>query len=425
MALALMLGLIARVPARADEPALALAVLEQRVSSALALQAAQQHADSAAQAAAVESARSGLQYFLATGYGFHNSIVTNNLNNQALDYDQRIGVQLPLLGTNFDQTQSILSAQTAATLARISVDDTKRQVVAQLRDAYVQYWLYSSQSTSDVGYVGALNQELPRALALVKTGFWTGADLIDFREALSAAQTDLQVNRNSRRAQLSRLRSVLGQRLDAFSPLEPDFAAACEPSLDRAIDLATNVDATIAKLEAQIAETKTLLKNVPGSSIQASAQTSFGAVFNIPPRAGYEFVVGLNASLPAHNRVEEQSRRREYEEQLADLRLQEQQARLDVASAVELALTNYTNARVTLAQAREDERARREDLRTSLVRFQTINAPDAAPFAAVNTATINVYKSVAASTTASANVYLAANQLLLLSPGACQGGSSK
>lgn len=407
--------------ATAAEPAIALPTLEQRLPGSLSLQAAEQHVEFAAQAVSAQIYKSGLQYFVKDATSFHNDIVTNSLNNTSLSYGQRVGLQWPLLGTKFDENASILAAQTEATIAQITYGDTRRQVLSKLRESYVMYWQFFGQAATDQEYVGTLTRALPSARALLSTGFWTAGNFADFRTSLAEAQTDLQSNQNSVVAQLAALRAVLNQPVSRFRPVDPSFAAACTPTLDVAVRSAASADPTIAKLDAEILETKILARSVHGSSIEANAQASAGAVFNVPPRVGYNVGIELNATLPTHMRSQERAHQRQLEAQLAELTLQEKQARLDVAGTVEAALNDYTNAALVLTQAVQTESARHDDLRDARVRFQTINSPSASPFNDVQAATIAYFQSERDTIAARAKLYLAANHLLLLSPGACGG----
>ncbi|MGH7662110.1 MAG: TolC family protein [Vulcanimicrobiaceae bacterium] len=419
--LAIALTLVPLRPSDAAEPVVTLSLLEQRLPNSLSLQAAQQHVEFATQAVSAQIYKSGLQYFVKDATSFHNDVVTNSLNNTSLSYGQRIGLQWPLLGTKFDENAAILSTQTDAVIARITYDDMRRQILSKLRESYVTYWQSFGQAANDQNFVGTLVRELPSARALLTTGFWTTANFADFRASLTEAQTDLQSNRNSLVAQLASLRSILNQPFKPFQPVDPAFSAGCSPTLDVAVRSATSVDLTIAKLDAQILETKTLLRKVSGSSIEANAQASAGAVFNVPPRIGYNIGLEINATVPTHMRSQEHAHQRQLEAQLAEITLQEKQARLDVAGTVESALNDFTNADLVLTQAVQEEKARQEDLRTARVRFQTVNAPSASPFNDVQTATIAYFQGARDTIAARAKLYLAANHLLLLSPGACGG----
>ena len=423
-ALALALTLISLRAAKASEPSLALPLLEQRLPSSLSLQAAEQRVEVAGQAVAAQIYKSGLQYFVKDATSFHNDVVTNSLNNTSLSYGQRVGLQWPLLGTKFDENAAILSTQTDAKIAQITYDDTRRQVLSKLRDSYVMYWQFFGQAAASQDYVATLTRALPSARALLTTGFWTRANFADFRTTLASAQTDLQNTRNSSVAQLAALRAVLNQPVDRFQPVDPDLAAGCAPTLEVAVRSATSVDPTIAKLDAEIVEAKTLVRNVPGSSIQANTQASAGAVFNVPPRLGYNIGLELSASLPTHMRAQERAHRRQLEAQVTELELQEKQARLDVAGAVEGALNDYTNADRTLKQAVQEEQSRHADLRDARVRFQTVNSPGAGPFNDVQAATVAYFQSARDTIAARAKLYLAADHLLLLSPGACGATAS-
>jgi outer membrane protein TolC len=194
----------------------------------------------------------------------------------------------------------------------------------------------------------------------------------------------------------------------------------CSPRRDDALAAAVASDGAIAKLNAGIAQAELFLRDVPRSSIAASAQLGTGQVADITPRGfGYDVTAGITLSLPVHARTEERALRRTLEAQIDDYRLQQDQRRLDVRAAVEQALDELSNARLQLVQAARDAQAKREELREARVRFATIASNGVTGFNDVEMKSAEAYVTQKSTTLARSQVLLAEIQLLQLAPGIC------
>ena len=368
----------------------------------------------------VVQSRSGLEYTYSNAIGPRSDIVIDNINNNTFRYQQRVGVQLPILGSAIAMKNNSIVAHTDEVLARIAYDQERRQRLSALRTAYVMYWQYDLQEAIADRYTGLLNGKLEPARGLRRNGFWTQGQFLDFLESLSRYRTTGQTLRSSRRAQLTLIASSLGAELATFRPLDPTFETGCVPTHDVALRAAEAIDATLATTDAQIAQIDGKLGNVRGSSIDARAEAGLGNVFDfIRPTVGYDVTAGVAVSLPTHARSEERSLRKQLDAERDEQRLLAEQRRSDLSAQVEGAIDELANARADLALARTEERARLEDVRESVVRFNTIVSTGSAAFDDIQIKSAEAFTAETATAAARANVYLKANALLLLAPASC------
>ena len=405
--------------ALAEQPALPLTKLEERLAGSFALQAAQQHVESTAQNVQVETDKSGLRYTTNTNVGYRNDVITNTLNEQFGRFAQMVGLELPILGEKFAQNQSIQTASLDALSAVHDLATQQRIVLASLRDAYVLYWQYEREMAIADSYAASLSRALPGARGLRRYGFWTQGEFLQFLVSVAQARTEGQTSAGLRRAKLAQISAILGQDVSPFRSVAPAFADGCQPRLEEAVASAAAVDPDLARLAAQIAADQNTMSQLHGSSIDASAVASVGAVGDIPPRAGIALTVGVAGSLPTHARAEERAHRRALEDEIASLGFAQKQRLAEIRASVSEALDDFTNAKLVSTQSELDERSRREILRETLVRFNTIPVPGAAPFNDVQARSAELFVSSRAAAAAAATVLLKANQILLLSPGAC------
>jgi hypothetical protein len=420
VALAATLVIVTPPASRAGEAAISLATFESMIDGAPGLAAASAHVRADQKAEGVASAKSGLDYVFNAAFGPRSDIVINNINNNTVRYAQSAGLGLPLLGTDVAQKNAIASAATDESVARIALAEERRTRLSNLRDAYVLYWQYDGQQRIAERYVRDVTAEVGPARSLRRNGFWTEANVLDFFDALSRFQTDVRTLRSSRRSELASIASALGTGVAPFRPLEPTLAAACFPRRDDAVRSAEDVDAGLARIAAQTALLETEAKRVRGSSIDAHATAALGNVFDlVPPRAGYELTAGVAAQLPTHARSEERSLRDELNAEIDEQHLLAGQRRAELSAAIEAAIDELANAREELAQTQTNERAKREDLRESMVRFKTLSGTGAAPFDDVQTNIAELFVAENATAIARGSAFLKANALLLLAPDAC------
>ena len=383
------------------------------------MQAAQQHVESTAQDVQVEIDKSGLRYVASSGLEFRDDIVTNDLNQQRGRLAQVVGLGLPVLGQKFAQNQAITTAGLDALTAVRAYAADKRIVLAQLREAYVFYWQHEREKSIADDYVATMSRLLPGARGLLRFGFWTQGNFLQFLVALSQARTETQSSADLQRAANARISAVLGQDVVPFRSTAPAFADGCAPRLDDAVASAVAVDPDLARLQAQTAADRKTLGQIRGSSIDASVQTTAGGVLDYPLAAGFAVGVSVAGSLPTHARAEERAHRRALEAEIADLGFQEKQRLADIRASVNEAIEDYASAKLVAQQTQREERSTRENLREARVRFSTIAQTGAAGFNEVQSRTVELFVSSRAAAAADASVLLKANSLLLLAPGAC------
>ena len=406
--------------ARGADATVSLASLEQRVAQAPGLIAGQRDIEAAQQAIRVERDRAGWNYQYNADFGPSAIIVPRSFDEHVLRFEHTFGLGLPLLGSKTAQLLTILDAQTKERLAEIAYEQARRLRIATLREAYVQYWEYDNESAVAQTYVGAVQAEIPKARALRQTGFWTYTNLLDFLDTVQRVQSDQRSFESLKRAQLATVQSAVGIEVPAFRPVQPEFYNACNVSRAGALTSAFAVDPTLATLTAEIVQVRTQLASVRGSSIAAAATGQAGSVTDINQKvSGYDLRAALNVSLPTHGRDEERALRDEYAAQLSSLSLQQEQRRVDIASSLDSVLADIESAQTTLAQAQQTEAARREDLRKSIIAYNTLRQGGATGFDQVHEKRDELYEAQKATAAARGDLLVKANQLLLVAPAAC------
>jgi outer membrane protein TolC len=406
--------------ARADEPALGLDTLETRVDEAPGVRAAAVAVSADVEGEGVASARTGLDYVFNNGIGPRSDIVTKNVNTNAFRYGQSVGVQLPILGRAFAQTNAVETARTTSQLARIDYQDRRRQVLTKLRTAYVLYWQYDRQQGLAQSYVDRLTQDLPAARALRSSGFFTEANLLDYLDTLSRLRTEARRDRSLERTQLAAISSALGSDIAPFHPIDPQFDPDCVPMRDDTVASAAAIDPDLAKIVADTDEVRSQLARVRGSSIDASVVANLGTVADIvPARLGYELTAGLSLTLPTHARAEERSLRNELQDELDSQQLLAEQRRDDIRAQVESVIDQLTSARDDLRQTLVADEAARENLREAEIRYRTITSPGASGFNDVQTRVVEAYSNENDAAIARADVFLKLEGVLALAPDAC------
>lgn len=421
-AVAIFVAAPAPVGADAPVPVITLGSLESQVPQAPALQADELEVEAALQDVNAQKAKSGIAYTFENDLGPSAIIVPRSYDYHVLRYDQSVGVTLPLFGSNLEQQESILDAEKQAQLARISLAESHRERLATLREAYTYYWQYGSEDNTANSYLHYAQSQLPQARALVRIGFWTSSRLIDFLDGVDRVKSDGENYRSLQLAQLTEISAAVGSEVQMFAPQLPSFFGSCIPDRSVALNSAFASDATLAQLDAAAVEDEALLKQVKFASVQASASLQAGSTTDINYRvSGYDARASVNLTAPHHAHAEERDLRSEYTYELQSLSLQESERRNDLTAAVDSSLDNVQEAQTTRLQALEDLAARSQDLKKAMVRYQTIHQAAGAGFSDVQERRDEVYAAQVALASASAQLLLQANQLLLVAPGACGG----
>ncbi|MHB8355073.1 MAG: TolC family protein [Vulcanimicrobiaceae bacterium] len=408
--------------AHATPPTVSLASLELKLPQAPALLADELQIEAAAQSGNAARAKSGLSYLYSNSFGPAAIIVPRSYDYHILRYEQSLGVSLPLFGSNAEEQLAIVDAQEREQLARIALAEARRERLAVLREAYVQYWEYDSETTIARGYLGAARDTLPQARVLLRTGFWTTSKLLDLLDAIDKVASDAEIFRNSQLTQLAQIEAAVGYEMPPFASETPAFFSSCVPDRRHALDSAYRADATLAQLDAQIVVVRSEYARASWSSLHASATLKAGFVTDINQHiSGYDLQAGVDLSAPRHGHAEERDVRAEYAEELQSLALREQQRHNDLDAAIDALLHSVANAHTALHQSLEDLATREQDLRKALVRYHTIHQAAGVGFSDVQERRDEVYAAQRAAALARGALLLQANQLLLIAPGTCDG----
>ncbi len=409
--------------ARAQDTPLSLAALEQKLPQAPLVVANQYDVQAAQAAVRAEQAKTGLSYTYSAALGPSEIIVPRSYDYHAFRFDQTAGVSMPLLGSRTQQFDAIADAQEKALVAQITLDQTQRERLAALRTAYIKYWQYNMEVNIALAYAGTEQQSLSQARVLRQTGFWTSTNMVDFLDLVQKVRTDADNFASSARGQLAQVDFAMGTEVPAFQPMEPDFFDNCTIDRSRAVASAELSDSTLATLSAEAGQINSELGQVKWAPVQANAGVQAGSVTDInQAQSGYAVQATLNLSVPSHMKAEELALRQQYEAQLQSVALQEQQRKIEIASAVDAALDEVHNAQATARQAQQDQSARQVDLRKSIIRFDTIRQPGSISFDDVQEKRDELYVVDRATTESRANVLLDATTLILIAPGACGAG---
>jgi uncharacterized DUF497 family protein/outer membrane protein TolC len=397
--------------------------LEAQISDAPEIQSKESSVEQELQALRGAQDKAGLSLFFNNSLGPAAIIVARSYDDHVLRYQQSLGLSVPLLGTNIEQQIAILGAAEQVQVARIALNEIHRQKIAALRKAYIQYWGDGDQAQVATRYVGASQSDLMTGRSFLKTGFFTSTDLLDIQASIQKIQFQFDSLSSLQRSQLALVGTALGFEQASFQPVTPDFFDGCVPDRAVALKSAYEVDPTLATIEAQTIELQQDLSKVRLSAVAASAYGAASTATDLNHQvSGYSFDAGLNFSVPTRGRDEERARRAEYNAELQALALSEKQRRVEIASALDAALDNVQSAQTILAQAREDQVARDQDLRTAKTAFEYIRQNPRGQFIDLHAKRGDLFVAQTAVSFDLQSLLLQATDLLFIAPAAC--GSS-
>lgn len=394
-----------------------LASLESRIPQAPGVLADESAIEEAIQAVRAARDETGLGYTYENSLGPADVIISATGTLGVLRFQQRGGVELPLVGSKIAKDLAVLTEQEREQLAVIALHETRRERLAQLRNAYVQYWSYYSQANVAQGYLDASRDERTKAEVLRRSGFWTSTDLLDFLNSVQKVQSESDAFRSSARGQLALVDSAVGSELPPFEPETPQFFDRCSPNRAKALDSAFAVDTTLAQYDAETVQTQEELARVHGSTINGKAQALAGSVTDINNRiSGYSVDAGVSVSLPTHARDEERAKRDQFNQQLKTLGLRQTQRKIELSSSVDSILADIASSLTELDQAQRDESAREADLRNAIVRYNTVRQTADTGFNDVHEKRNELYIAQRTVAEARATLLLKANDLLMVAP---------
>ena len=419
-ALAVLAVVLVAAPAWADESAISLASLETKIDQSYGVRAAVAHVDAAKEAEAVAQAQAGWGYYGDASFGPRSDIVTSTTNNQAFRFEESAGVQHPLFGRAAAQQLAVGAAETDVLVATAALHDQRTQALETLRTAYIEYWRYLHDAQVADAFYRDQRSMQAAAKALVKTGFWTQANYLDYLELTAKSQTDRASFRSSARAALTSIASALGEDVAAFRPVEPSLDRACNMSLNDAVESSVRADPQTAEIDARLGQTRRQLDAVRGVSVDALAHGGAGLQQDVGKNAGYDVTVGVTASLPTHERSEERALREQLVWNLAEDELLEQERRFALSSEVSSAFADLRDSRFELQQARSDETSKLEALRESKVRFSGTVSAGASAFDDLQLRKSDLYVARVATIDAQALLWTKGAALSALAPDACE-----
>lgn len=396
-----------------------LTALEAQLDHSYGLLAARAGIISASSAESVEQEKSGLKYVAGANLSQRQTSVTNRATNQALYFTPTAGVSVPLYGTKFGEEDAVDRADLARILAEIAYADQKRQYLANLRQSYILLWQSYREASIEQSFLMSQGGSGSPARALVRTGFWTKANYLDFDRQLTQAQSDLSTSRRRISAQFATLSSIVDQPVGQFEPVDPTLASGCSPNLETAVISAIASDPLIAQYDAQIVLAKREFTRVKGSSLDVSALANVGADFNILHNFGYVVEVGVALIWPPHARAEERARYQQITATIEQNALLEQQRRQDLRALTAQVLADVGVARDVRTQAHVDLHSMEETLREAIVRRNTVATGGATGFENVQKARYDLYSAQRAATESEAAVWTKGADLLMLAPQSC------
>jgi outer membrane protein TolC len=372
--LAALLSMFLAPPAAFAEP-LPLAELEGRLASSLRLKALETQIDYAQHVLRQQQSREGVQISGRLDAGHYRQIVTNNLTRNYDALQPHIGLSYPLLGGRAQQLEATRAAQTQATLNSIDFDDTRRQLLHQLRKQYTLYWQYSQSEQLTAQYLESLRANEPAASKLHEKGMWTGSEFLHFNNSLAAARDELQRFRALQRMALNAMHSILGQSIGAFQSVQPDFPPPCHSSagLNRS---AERHSAELRKLDAQREALVYNREIGAGSNVNADLHLGLGYTSELAnDRQGYAATAGVSISMPAGFQEAERANRDRLNAAVMVNQMLGEQARLDLQLNTAQAYENLKLAQNRLEVAKSQAQTAREALRESRMQFDRVPHP--------------------------------------------------
>lgn len=402
--------------------ALPLPELEGRLASSLRLKALETQIGYAQHVLRQQQSREGMQISGRLDAGHHRQIVTNTLTRNYDALQPHIGLSYPLLGARAQQLEATRAAQTQTTLSSIDFDDTRRQLLHQLRQQYTLYWQYNQAEQLAARHLESLSANEAAASKLLEKGMWTGSEYLHFNNSLAAARDELQRFRALQRMALNTMYSIVGQRIDAFQPAQPDFPQLCLSSekLNRS---AERHSAELRKLAAQREALVYNREIGAGSNVHADLHLGVGYTSELAnDRQGYAATAGVSISMPAGFQEAERANRDRLNAALVVNQMLGEQARLDLQLDTAQAYENLQLAQNRLETAKSQAQTAREALREAKMQFERVPHP---VFNELMQKISQEYQAAMTEIESRSQSLQRASDLLLLAPDSCAGADSE
>jgi outer membrane protein TolC len=401
--------------ARADTASVAVTSFEQRADAALTLAAAAAEVDQRSDLLQVARDQAGPSLLEANDLGPHQDVVYDGLIRRYVRFAQALGVSLPILGKQERQQQDVASAATDKELAQLDYRGTKLQLIANVRESYINYWAATLDEEITQAYLQELAADERSVTSYYRTGFWTQANLLRYQAYISSAQADLGQWSLAQKTALGQLGLATNALVAPFSPLEPAFAT-CDVSGPAALAVALVSDVPLAELLAQEQFETSLVRLQRYLGYDGTFDFAANGSLESPGGLGYGLQIGTTVALPLHSgrMGRDQVRALEAKAQQYDLLAKQRRAELGVD--VQQYINQRDQALVQLAASRGVAAALNEEVKEARVRLRYI-AP--ATLAEVQADGQDAYKARLAIVEDQAAALLHINELLQLAPDAC------
>lgn len=322
-----------------------------------------------------EQAKEGAQLYAGIDAGHYKQIVTSDLTRTYNAATPSVGISYGLLGTRSKQLEAIQTARTEVEVNSITLEDTQRGVLHDLRKAYALVWQYHRQSRIADTYLEALTSRSAAADKLRQRGLWTDSDYLQFKSTVAAAQADVQRFHALERTYVGAMRAILGSAFVDFTPLDPEMPKLC-PAIANLDQSARQNSALLKKFAAEL-EALAYDKSInAGSSVDSNVHAGLNGVDEVSTgRRGYSGIVGVSIAMPANFREADQANMDKLNAATIANRALDDQARQDLRAQIEEALENYHVAMGQIAISEERVKAAREALREVKRQFDLVPRP--------------------------------------------------
>jgi outer membrane protein TolC len=353
-------------------PVVPLSFFEQRAALNPRLQAAEEAFAAARQGVRAEGARSGARIVVQGMTGPQRQVVARDLITQSFHYGQSIGLNFPLYAAKAAQREAVAQAQADETDAKAALDETRRRLLADVREAYVAYWLAARQGELARAYGDDLARNVQSARALHIHGFWTDADYFAYLDKVEQSKTDRNKAALDAQEALATLRSIAGGDLKDFEPDLPISDEAPIAPLSALLLSASAHDVELEHDQAQVDRFVEFERYAKRHSVDANITTAAGSEMSIPNGVGYGLNAGISLSLPTHAEQADVAYQRQLDGELASWRDMRQARISELSAAVEKAFDERLSAVQDLDASGTGVSSAREDLRETRFRFENI-----------------------------------------------------
>lgn len=415
---AVMASLLSQEPpaAYAEEATVSLSTLEEKIPSALQIQAADAQVEYTRHLVHQEESKEGLQLFGGVDAGRHRDVVTETVTRNYSSAVPKIGISYPLLGGRAQLLESSQNARTQLQLNSIDLEVDRLQLLWELRKNYILYWQYQLEQQLTEKHVAELSDREAAARRLVNRGLWTQSDYLQFTSDLATARNDLNQFITAQRDALNGMRTVVGENLPGFLSIQPELPQACTNPADL-YKSAENHSGDLKKLQAQLDNIKYDQNLTTGRSITSDVHLM--AVYSnefTTAKYGYAAIVGAQVNMPLHFMEADDANADKLNAATIQNGVLVDQARSTLHLKVQDALEDYQQAQQKVDATTAAEKAADEGLRESKLRFENVPQP---LFGELVQKIISEYHTSLADVEARSNVALRANDMLLLAPDKC------